>query len=292
MRIATYPGLSQSVLNKHHSCISQPVERDIKIMKQSHDAKLTEEILNWITAVEFGLQHSDYLSRRQPGTGAWLLSSETYQMWLKKAAQTLFCPGIPGAGKTILTSIVIDDISNRFHDDFTTAIAYVYCNFNRKAEQKIEDLMSSLLKQIAWASPSLHPAIGNLHEKHIQARTRPTLDEISRTIQTVASTYSRVFIVIDALDECQYLDGCRTRLLSELFNLQNKAGANIFSTSRTIPEVTREFEGSLNIEIRASENDIRRYLEGHISRLPKFVAQRSDLKDEITGSIMKAVDGM
>ena len=34
---------------------------------------------------------------------------------------------------------------------------------------------------------------------------------------------SRVFIVIDALDECQASDGCQARFLSEIFNLQVKA---------------------------------------------------------------------
>ena len=60
----------------------------------------------------------------------------------------LFCPGIPGAGKTILTSIVVDDLTTRFSNDPSVGIAYVYCNFRRRDEQKAEELFASLLKQL------------------------------------------------------------------------------------------------------------------------------------------------
>lgn len=42
---------------------------------------------------------------------------------------------------------------------------------------------------------------------------------VSRTLQSVADLYSRVFIIIDALDECQASHGCRARLLTEIFAL-------------------------------------------------------------------------
>jgi hypothetical protein len=80
--------------------------------------------------------------------------------------------------------------------------------------------------------------------------------------------YSRAFIVVDALDECQAIDGCRSRFLSEIFNLQAKSRANIFATSRFIPEITERFAGSMLLEIRASEHDVRKYVDGHMSHLP------------------------
>ncbi|RYP62353.1 hypothetical protein DL771_009766 [Monosporascus sp. 5C6A] len=62
---------------------------------------------------------------------------------LSKVRQVLFCPGMPGAGKTILTSVVIKHLWDTFQDDPTIAIAYIYCNFRQQYEQKIEDLLSN-----------------------------------------------------------------------------------------------------------------------------------------------------
>jgi hypothetical protein len=153
--------------------------------------------------------------------------------------QTLFCPGIPGAGKTILTAIVIDDLTTQFSNDPTIGIAYVYCNFRWQSEEKAEDLLASLLKQLTQVRSSLLDTMKSLYDKHKIKRTRPSFEEISRALRSVAALYSRVFIVIDALDECQASDGCRSRFLEEVFSLQAKFRANVFVTSRFLPEITK-----------------------------------------------------
>jgi Cdc6-like AAA superfamily ATPase len=207
----------------------------------------------------------------------------------------LFCPGIPGAGKTILTSIVIDFIS-RLYLNSTTGLAYVYCNFQRRDKQKIDDLLASLLKQLAERYPSLPESVKDLYDCHKDKPTRPSVEEISSTLHSVVAKYSRVFIIVDALDECQASDGCRTRLLWELFNLQKRHGSNILATSRFIPEIVDQFKGSSeSLEIRANREDVERYLEGHIGELGElrsFVRGNRQLQTDIKAGISEVVDGM
>jgi hypothetical protein len=104
--------------------------------------------------------------------------------------------------------------------------------------------------------------------------------------------YSRVFIIIDALDECQASDGCRTRFLAEVFRLQTKCNGNILVTSRFIPEIISKFDGSELLEIRASKEDIERYLEGHMRELLSFIERNPHLQGEIKTGISDAADGM
>jgi hypothetical protein len=54
---------------------------------------------------------------KQPGTGQWIFDSARYQGWLRSSKQTLFWSGIPGAGKRILTAMVVEDLSTRFLED-------------------------------------------------------------------------------------------------------------------------------------------------------------------------------
>jgi NACHT domain len=241
-------------------------------------------ILNWLTPIDYTHDQSDHIKRRQPGTGQWLLDSSEFQAWLQTDKQTLFCPGIPGAGKTILTSIVIEYLYDRFRnaggtrDDGNIGIAYLYCNYKRKDEQKAEDLHASLLKQLAEDQPL--------------PEDLRSFDELSRVLHSMSSLYSRVFIVIDALDECQATGGCRVKFLTEIFNLQAKCGVNVFVTSRFVPEIVREFDRSPSLEIRASKEDIERYLEDHIKKLPSFIQRDQRLQEEIKAGISVAVDGM
>ncbi|KAF3271856.1 hypothetical protein TWF128_000384 [Orbilia oligospora] len=227
------------------------------------DAKLRDSINESLSGDVFP-QQSDYLGRRQPGTGKWFLASDEYKAWLEYK-HVLFCPGIPGAGKTILTSIVVNDLITRFNGDLTVGIAYIYCNFKRGYEQQLDDLLASLLKQLAaQCQHSLPSSIKELHTK--LRRTRPSHEDIVKILRSIIKTYySRVFIVIDALDEYPISNG-RMKFLSELFRLYDKYGANIFATSRLIPQITETFKSSTTLEIRAHDEDVRNYLNEQISQ--------------------------
>jgi hypothetical protein len=106
--------------------------------------------------------------------------------------------------------------------------------------------------------------------------------------------YTRVFIIVDAIDECQEAGGNRARFLKEIFNLQTSCKANVFATSRFVPDIMDNFDGHLSLEIRASEEDIQRYLEGHMTELRPFVtrAENRKLLEEIVHVISHTVDGM
>jgi hypothetical protein len=285
------PGQSKNypfLINLNFCVITIDVQEGLKTILHDQEHKT---ILMWLTPIDYAPQQSDHLKRRQPGTGQWFLDSAEYQAWLKTDKQTLFCQGIPGAGKTILTSIVIADLFNRFHTDTTVGIAYVYCNFLRKDKQNVDDLLLGLLKQLAESQSSLPGSVKDLYDQHKPKGTWPSLDEILRVLRSVVTMYSRVFIIVDALDECQVSNGCRARFLSELFSLQTH-GANIFATSRYIPEIVNWFETSVSVEIRATTDDVARYIEGHVGQLPSFVQENQQLREEIKTGISEAVDGM
>jgi len=249
-----------------------------------------ETVLNWLTPIDYAPQQHDFISRRQERTGNWLLGSAEYKAWVSAKKQTLFCPGIPGGGKTISASIVIDELTKWAGNDENAGIAYIYCNFRQKDTQKASDLLASWLKQLAQGQR--FSRLKSLYYHHRKNKTRPSLDETSKTLRSVASLYSRVFIIVDALDECQTADGCRSRLLEEMFSLRDNCSVNIFATSRLLPEIKQQFNGSLTLEIRASSEDIRIYVDSQMSHLPSFVATNPDLQNEIKTEIVKAVDGM
>ena len=251
-----------------------------------------ETILDWLTPIDYAPQQSDFISRRQEGTGQWLLDSVEFHAWLETDKQTLFCPGIPGAGKTILTSIVVEELSTRFYNDNYIGVAYLYCNFRRQHEQKAEALLAGLLRQLAQGLSSPPESVESLYDSHKDRRTRPTFNEISRALESVAALYTKIFIIVDALDECQVADRCRARFLSEVFSLQAKYQVNFFATSRFIPEITENFSKGMWLEIRASDQDVQRYLHGHMSQLPGCVLRSPDLRNDIEAEIIKAVNGM
>ncbi|KAF3074427.1 Ankyrin repeat domain-containing protein 50 [Trichoderma lentiforme] len=251
-------------------------------------------VLNWLTTLDVGQTQSDYLALRQPGTGQWLLNSSDFQEWLYGNLQTLFCVGLPGSGKTVLASMVIDELTRRFGNDREVGIAYEFCNFRRQDEQKDGGILFSMLRVMVKSCSTIPENIIAMHKQHKRQGTRPTFEEIMVILQAVIAKHSRVFIVIDALDEYPVTGIHRTRFLSEIFRLQRSAGGSvkILATSRPIPEIVEEFETSTQLKVRASDEDIRRYVDGHLPSLPSFIRKSVELQEEVQTAIIKAVDGM
>jgi hypothetical protein len=291
-------------LENDHIALSKEIQRDTRTVRDGIDRLIHSQedqdrqaIIDWLTPIEYAAQQTDIISKRQEGTGEWLLKSSEFQEWVNKSQQTLFCPGIPGAGKTVMSSIVVDQLNAKFKGEAGVGIAHIYCSYQPQQEQKTEDLILSLLKQLAQKHMIVNTEVKTLYERHRTRGSRPSMDEIARALQSTVQLYSRVFFIIDALDEFYVSNNEeQKRLLSEIFGLQKQAQINLFATSRFISEIISQFERCSSKEIRAQNDDILSYVNGRIPRLLKSrISNYPDyahLQSTIGRDIVKAADGM
>ncbi|KAJ7706636.1 hypothetical protein B0H14DRAFT_3026059, partial [Mycena olivaceomarginata] len=68
------------------------------------------QIIAWLSPINFFLQQADISQSQQKGTGKWLFTDPHFQQWESGSGKTLWCHGIPGAGKTVLVSMVINQV--------------------------------------------------------------------------------------------------------------------------------------------------------------------------------------
>ncbi|UKZ81806.1 hypothetical protein TrVFT333_009580 [Trichoderma virens FT-333] len=253
-----------------------------------------EKILEWLSPFDYGAEHSDVLKRRHPGTGQWLLDSAEFKQFIETNKQVLFCFGIPGAGKTVMTATVIDYLQKQFSNDTSICMAYVYFNFKRNSEQTPEAVFLSLLKQVIRQQLSLPESVKSLHETHSKNNTRPSLGEILEVFQEAVKLYSRVFIAIDALDECAALNDCREIMLSKIIACTEISNMKLFTTSRHIPEILDRFQSAIHLEIGATESDIHKYIDSRLSKLPptSVISQSRIIQETIKVGISAAVNKM
>jgi hypothetical protein len=120
------------------------------------------------------------------------------------------------------------------------------------------------------------------------------MEEVLAALRSAMACYSKAFFVIDGLDECTADDGnARSVLFARLRSLG--PSINLMLTSRPHIDVPAAFPNSLQLEIRANDHDIRRYVQGQIilsSRLAKHANSRPDLRKEIENEIVALADGM
>jgi Cdc6-like AAA superfamily ATPase len=231
------------------------------------------------------------MDKRQEGTGQWFLKRPEFVAWVEAPSGTLLCPGIPGAGKTFMSALVVNHLREtppRYED---TGVAVLYCSYSMREEQTKEKLLAGLLRQLINHQHAEWEKIQAFYGRCKSAGRRPSFSELSGLLQRVAGTYSRVFIVLDALDECE--DTERLPLLSELRRLQPLLPSlKLMFTFRPHVDVTDTFTAAVTCEIRADFWDLEHYISEQLPRLSSHVKQTAGLRDEVIQGIIKAADGM
>jgi hypothetical protein len=112
--------------------------------------QLCDIILKWISSTDFPAQQSDMIDRRQEETGQWFLDAPEFNNWIHGSKETLFCPGMPGAGKTMIAALAIDHLSRTIQND-TNGVVYIYCNYKTRADQNTTILLAAILRQLVQA---------------------------------------------------------------------------------------------------------------------------------------------
>ncbi|KAH8722870.1 hypothetical protein GQ44DRAFT_621849 [Phaeosphaeriaceae sp. PMI808] len=248
-------------------------------------------ITEWLSSVDMPAQQSDLIRHRQNNTGIWFLESEKFKSWLQGSGKTLFCPGMPGAGKTLMAAITVEYLQRNAQTS-EVSVAYSYCSYRRQEEQNIYTLLRTLLKQLMQVQPTIDEPVSNLYDRHRLQGTRPSVEEICDTLETACASYSTVYLVIDAMDECIDRDGTRSQLIDICRQLQQKVDLSLMATSRNISYISDHFSDAHQLEVRASTSDVKEYVAGQVSRLPKCVQRDGDLQKRIKDRISEAVDGM
>lgn len=170
-------------------------------------------------------------------------------------------------------------------------LAYIYLDYKESAKQTPAKLLGSLLRQLAASGLPLPINIAASYEAHRAGSTLPSFGECTELLCKIVSDYSKVFIVVDALDECS--ESSRNMLLKALRLLQPHAC--ILLTSRQLPSIERQLGEATRLEIKAKSDDIEHYLHDRISEsemIKSFVAKDPRLCSNIVSTIAAKAEGM
>lgn len=225
----------------------------IKPLLQTQDREQHQRTLNWLSPSYYLSQHEDAQRTIDQGSGKAFMEDHRFTEWIRgsKAVQSLFCPGLPGAGKSSMASLVIDRLC-RGRQKTNYTLAFVYFNFNLQAEQTLVNVLRSVLRQLIEVLPSIPDRITEL----CHARRQVSPHETVQLLCCVIEQSNHPFVVIDALDECA--SECFHELIQVIRRLQHM-GVRFLLTSRHIDTIAKEFRDMPNchcLEVRAVEKDM------------------------------------
>lgn len=119
----------------------------------------------------------------------------------------------------------------------------------------------------------------------------PTLEEIYTVLLAALNSFPRVFLIFDALDECEKERKTFLRLLRRMAS----DGANIFVTSRPHPQDIQDFfHDTRKIDLSAKEEDIRTYIQEMIDQnsRAKILLRKNELRNRIVPELVECSNGM
>lgn len=277
-----------SRINKHISSFQDNLERQTRVA-----------IIKSISSINFASQHKIANAGLLPDSGKWFLKKQQFQDWLNESASSvLWLHGIPGSGKTKLTSMVINEIKSTSH------LAYFYCVRNPVEPERAEcdPILTSLVRQLACPSlniPILAPVSSRyedaLNELEDFEDVTWIREDCTKALIDLCNCYPAVIFVLDALDEVNPMN--RLDLLDALLRVMEESEAlvKIFISSRENMDIVARLEEKPNLRISAKENteDIAKFVHQQLKaanllngRLP------SSLKEKIPETLIEGAQGM
>lgn len=246
------------------------------------------KIASWLSPVDFRSRHWEILKGAQAGTRQWLFDSEKFRNWVDRDRGALWCPGIPGAGKTVTLSIIIDHLQTKYREK-NVAVACLFCNYRDRSAQSAEIFMSNLLKQVVQQKRTISAELEGLYNEREKGQL--TFAESTELFSHEISHFSKVFVVIDALDETSEHEDIRRLLLPELQRLP----LNLLVTSRYEKSIEQRLSKAEHLEIRATAADVETYVKARIPSehlLARHIRADPTLEETIVDGIVRKSQGM
>ncbi|KAF5860920.1 hypothetical protein ETB97_000899 [Aspergillus alliaceus] len=209
---------------------------------------------------------ADLCHRRLKGTCQWVFDDNKYRCWLLSSFKTLYCVGPPGAGKTFLSSVIIDSLQRTFTTSDVATI-FVFCQDGKEKEQTSMDILRNILAQLVYRKRSLSYATSSLYHTESLTKGRASPKAYQNAIRAEVNRFSKVFFIVDGLD----LLSDKERILGRLQKLPEHAQLLV-----TLREVTRVGNGSC-LSVLASSGDIYQYI---LSRIQLDSSLAGLFKDE------------
>ncbi|KAI5806030.1 hypothetical protein BZA77DRAFT_368299 [Pyronema omphalodes] len=217
--------------------------------------------------------------KRLKGTGNWFLLEPAFQTWSNGQSHdanihpVLACSGNPGAGKSVICSLVFDYLEKQFLSEQQACVACLYCDYQNDKIQTPVNMIGVLLKQVI-----------------LELNTSRLLD---------ADTISTLKRHLNARKGIDLEEGCR--LLGETIKQLRSSQPDtirIFFTTR--PHIKWEelvkrnpAIGSLDhICLKARQEDIRIYITHEIDVNQDEECMNENLRRDILDTIVANSDGM
>lgn len=272
--------------------LRQRQEADTRIAIDKH----CQKVLDSFGPCDPDKNHRMSLKLRHPGTGVWLTESDNFKRWISTPDSKLWLQGIPGAGKTVLASSVIQEAFSASGPG--VAVAFFYCDYKDAATQDPSNILGSLARQLARQNGDAFEKLQRLYKKHYPDNkmiSEYEPEELRDLIVDMTSTFDSTLLLVDALDECGNNTSLVVELLAALNTNGNMTDVRTLFLSRDEQNIRDWLNGYCEISIAATSSDLKLYVGAEIenrTRRNQLRLKDPSLKEHIMERLVSGAEGM
>ncbi|KAI1631083.1 hypothetical protein F4809DRAFT_633900 [Biscogniauxia mediterranea] len=291
-------------LNTGHARNMQVIRADIREIKddiRQNNASLDEidrrNMLKWLFPKrgEMRNMHAGMRELQEPNTCAWMTREDAWKQWLNKQrvpgqSRFIWIHGIPGAGKTVLASYLIERAANACH---TQGCAYYYCLHSRRQDETLP-MLKCVVGQLSQQAGRLIPT--KLQEAYKADRVL-SIQDLLDCLGEISRQFERVYIIVDAVDESQPRD-VLLKTLSEIGTSERFCQVSLLFTSReehdiidTIADVA-DCCSKISMSNKNVRDDIKAFIHGELERGRPWKIWDTAFLNEIEDRLVQEARGM
>jgi len=273
----------------------------MKVNKTGRD-QLQQDVRRWLSAPDPWTNHNIARKAHHRGTSTWFTQGDVFKQW-KGTGRLLWIHGLPGSGKTVLSSSIIEEIHDMCRMGLAT-ISIFYFDFRDRGKQEVRHLLSSILIQLCGQTDELFKILASLFNDHDRGTRQPSEHTLMECLKSMLQLPGQgpLYLIIDALDECPNSSGYPMQreqvlaVMQELINLQLPQ-VHFCITSR--PEIDiRDVLGPLAVhnvplhEQAGQNQDIVDYINHFVRSDPRVQRWREEDKQLVVETLIEKAGGM
>ncbi|KAH9169267.1 hypothetical protein EDB89DRAFT_2198624 [Lactarius sanguifluus] len=264
---------------------SAAIERIVNSVGDMNRNQLRRDLRKWLSPLDPSINYNTAGGAHHKGTATWFTRCDIFNGW-GASGGLLWVHGKPGSGKSILSSVIIQDMDND------------------TGKQDPHALISSLLIQLSDQSDVYCDILLDLYSTYRRGSVQPNDDALTQCLKTmlVALGTTPIYLIVDALDECPNTSGMpspRERLLRLVKDLVELKLSNLRLCVTSRPEIdiriVLEPLAPLRISLHdesGQKTDIANYVSSVIHSDSRMRRWRAEERDLVVRTLSEKADGM
>ncbi|CAG8955427.1 hypothetical protein HYFRA_00010292 [Hymenoscyphus fraxineus] len=275
-----------------HELNHQELLRKLEYQEQAELKRKQSEVLSWFSAASTTLkEHEEFrvVRNTSAGNGSWILKNEKVNNWMEldtPESSVLWINGIPGAGKTILASVIIDGCL----EDTSYTTSYFYCKETDEEKNECISILRSLLSQVLDKCPEM---ISYCYDKSLASGAELRLQSIETAkslLMLFCEKVPKQCIIIDGIDECNKAE---RKLLLEFWleaiqkiDEREPGKVRVAFISQSYPDIEKSLRDSIVLKLTPSDN--QKDIESFARSWCLKIRQKYDLLEEQSDFIFES----